>query len=388
MSPLNRRAWISASIISSGATLLARDIAGGQQLGNRTTLGTGTFTSAVFSANGKRLLTAAYDGTAQLWNVETGEQVRSYIGHTETVYTVTFSAGERRIVTASGREMDMGSISRDSSVRVWDTETGKEVNRLLGHGGYVYSAIFSPDGRHVLSSARDSTARIWDLETSRELHKFTGIGFLRPAVFSPDGLQILAIENTNAPFRARLWSVSSGVEVARLEGHVGEIESAQFSPDGSTIVTASRDSTVRIWDPQTGRELQKIAGHDGPVLSAIFNSDGNTLLTASADGKARLWNAKDGSEIRRFSHRGEVRQATLNKNGNRLLTKWKWHGTQSTFASLWDADGGKEIMQCPLPKIYGRDIAMFSPDGKQVLITLAKTTLLDAVTGDKLREFD
>jgi WD40 repeat protein len=282
----------------------------------------------------------------------------------------------------------MGRMSSDNSIRIWDTETGMELNRLFGHGSFVYSAVFSPDGKQVLSSARDSTARIWNLESSRELHQFTGVGFLQPAIFGPDARTILAIENTNAPFRARLWAVSSGLEVARLEGHEGRIETAQFSGDGSAIVTASRDSTARIWDPQTGQELQKFAGHDGPVLSATFNSDSKSILTGSADGKARLWNVTDGSEIRRFSHRGEVRQAMLKEGSRRLLTKWKWHGTQSTFASLWDADSGKEIVQWQLPNIYGRDIAILSPDATRVLVTLTKTALFDAVSGDRVREFD
>ncbi len=61
------------------------------------------------------------------------------------------------------------------------------------------------------------------------------------------------------------------------------VSSAQFSPDGKTVVTASGDKTARLWDAATGRELHVLRGHEDLVLSAQFSPDGKTVVTASWD---------------------------------------------------------------------------------------------------------
>ena len=63
---------------------------------------------------------------------------------------------------------------------------------------------------------------------------------------------------------------------------------ASFSPDGRTVVTASRDQTARLWDAASGKELQRLT-HDGWVNAASFSPDGRTVVTASTDETARLW---------------------------------------------------------------------------------------------------
>jgi dipeptidyl aminopeptidase/acylaminoacyl peptidase len=77
---------------------------------------------------------------------------------------------------------------------VWDAQTGKEITRLEGHTGHLNSAVFSPDGRRVLTASNDNTARIWDAQT--------------------------------------------GIEITRLEGHEEDVTSAVFSPDGQHVLTA------------------------------------------------------------------------------------------------------------------------------------------------------
>jgi len=76
--------------------------------------------------------------------------------------------------------------------------------------------------------------------------------------------------------------------------HEGAIVSAQFSPDGQRIVTASGDGTVRIWDERSGRAIGAPLRHEGPVVSAQFSPDGQWIVTASIDKTARVWNARSG----------------------------------------------------------------------------------------------
>ena len=73
--------------------------------------------------------------------------------------------------------------------------------------------------------------------------------------------------------------------------------SASFSPDGTSIVTASIDGTARLWDATTGQEIVALRGHNSWLRSAAFSPDGTRIVTASVDSTARLWDAITGQEI-------------------------------------------------------------------------------------------
>jgi len=71
--------------------------------------------------------------------------------------------------------------------------------------------------------------------------------------------------------------------------HNGDVVSAQFSPDGKRIVTASKDKTARVWNAQSGKALTEPLKHNGDVVSAQFSPDGKRIVTASSDKTARVW---------------------------------------------------------------------------------------------------
>ena len=123
----------------------------------------------------------------------------------------------------------------------------------LGHSEAVKSAVFSPDGRHVLTAGGDYTVRLWETETGQEVRRFDGhSGAVYSAVFSRDGKQVLTASDDKT---ARLWETATGQEVRRYEGHSRTVRSAVFSPDGRYVLTACLDSTARLWDASTGAYL-------------------------------------------------------------------------------------------------------------------------------------
>jgi WD40 repeat protein len=71
--------------------------------------------------------------------------------------------------------------------------------------------------------------------------------------------------------------------------HEDGVRSAQFSADGTKVVTASRDNTARLWDAKSGAPLGEPLRHEGEVESAQFSPDGTKVVTASRDNTARLW---------------------------------------------------------------------------------------------------
>jgi WD40 repeat protein len=112
---------------------------------------------AAFSPDGRRVVTAGQDKSADVWDAATGENNAS-LPHPGAVEDVSFSQDVRAVITSGV----------DGTARVWEAATGQPVTRPLRHGpGEVLSAAFSPDGRRLLSCGRDGTARLWDPSPDR-----------------------------------------------------------------------------------------------------------------------------------------------------------------------------------------------------------------------------
>ena len=111
-------------------------------------------------------------------------------------------------------------------------------------------------------------------------------GGVMSAEFSPDGTRVVTASSDNT---ARLWDAVTGAALAVLQGHTGSVWSAAFSPDRVRAVTASDDTTARLWDAATGDLLAVLQAHTRSVWSAAFSPDGARVVTASGDNTARLW---------------------------------------------------------------------------------------------------
>ena len=108
--------------------------------------------------------------------------------------------------------------------------------------------------------------------------------------------------------------------------------STAFSPDGTRVVTASRDKTTRLWDATSGRILATLSRHTDAVFSAVFSPDGTRIVTASKDESARLWDAASGYVLATLlGHVDWVRFATFSPDGTRVVT-----ASHDNTARVWD----------------------------------------------------
>jgi WD40 repeat protein/serine/threonine protein kinase len=301
-----------------------------------------------FSPDGRRIITASFDGTAKVWDAASGVELLRLIGHTGHVNSAAFSQDGRRIVTGSA----------DNTARIWDAATGRQLLQLTGHTRGVETAEFSPDGLRIVTAAIDKTARIWDAATGKQLRQFDGHSeALSSARFSPDGGRVLSVSDD---LTARIWEVATGREIMVFKGHTDPLESGRFSPDGARIVTTSIDQTARIWEVATGRQMTVLRGHTGLLLSAVFSPDGKRVATASFDDTARIWDAATGVEEKRLDGHGRsLMGVAFSPDGSRIAA------AMSYVFRVWDASPARELKRFESPVSVQQGV--FSPDGARVL---------------------
>ena len=187
------------------------------------------------------------------------------------------------------------SGSDDNTIKIWQLSTGEELRTLTGHSESVNSVAISPDGQILVSGSDDKTIEIWQLSTGQKLRTLTGAGSINSLAISPDG-QILASSHSVVSFMGggndntiKIWQLSTGVELRTLTVDLNWwVHSVAISPDGQTLVSGG-DDEIMIWDLSTGQELGTLTGHSDEVQSLAISPDGQTLVSGGDDGTIMIW---------------------------------------------------------------------------------------------------
>ncbi|KAH8200762.1 hypothetical protein TruAng_005079 [Truncatella angustata] len=283
--------------------------------------------SVAFSQDGSRIVSGSFDKTIRIWDTNSGKEVHKLEGHSNAVTSVAFSHDGSRIVSGSS----------DETVRIWDAKSGKQARKLEGHSNWVNSVAFSQDGSRIVSGSSDQTVRIWDTNSGKEVHKLEGhSNLVKSVAFSHDGSYIVSGSSDET---VRIWDAKSGKQVRKLEGHSNWVNSVAFSQDDSYIASGSSDETVRIWDAKSGKEARKLEGHSNWVKSVAFSQDGSRVVSGSFDKTVRIWDTKSGKEVRKLEgHSNWVTSVAFSHDGSRVVS-----GSSDETVRIWDAKSGTEL---------------------------------------------
>jgi WD40 repeat protein len=272
--------------------------------------------------------------------------------HGSNVSAVALSADGALLATGGG-DVNYRGESVDSSIRLWDVATGKQLHQLAGHGGGVSHLVLSADGKMLASAGRDSTIKLWDTGSGKLLHQLKSLQLAGAALaFSSDG-QMIASGHVDKTLR--LWDASAGKEVRTLATLPVVSSSVAFAPDGQTLASGSSDGTLRLWEVTSGKEALRINAHRHDVAAVAFSPDGQLLASGGRDGTVRLWEPSSGKEIRCFGgdESNDVAVVdrcslvTFSADGKLLVSAWN----EGTFFRQWDVATGKE-----LPRFQARGV--------------------------------
>ena len=245
-----------------------------------------------FSADGKWIVSSE-DGTLRVRDPGSGRVLRSQagpVGYTQARFS---PAGPELVILRDAT----GSILR------WNpSEPRARLLRRLPAGTELHSARFDATGNRIIYSTKNGPVVIHDLRSGDDIAlRARGDDILDVGV-SPDGKQAAGAA---AGGDVLVWDIARpNAPIRRMRGHRGDINTIAYGRDGR-IVTAGGDRTVRVWDPRTGGQIV-LRGHVDEITTAIFTPDGRRVLSAGADGTLRLWDADRGGEALAVLQSGEL----------------------------------------------------------------------------------
>jgi WD40 repeat protein len=325
----------------------------------------------VFAPDGKTLAVQGRNRRVRLWETATGKELyqrgdAEQPAESDGVFFISGFAGPETRALAFSPDGKQFASAAGSTVRLWETATGKELPLLEGHRKAPLAIALSGDGKTVVSWGTDRVLRRWESATGKSLGEFPAPQGTTLAVLSPDG-QTAAL--ANADNTIRFLETSTGKERFRIKGLPNGAATLGFSPDGKVLAVRGGESTIRLYDAANGSELRQIvlrpgnnpppngviiiggrgrrSGGSGPGL--VFSPDGKLLVAPGPNnGNARatlvIIDVSTGKELRKIASTQAVRSFAFSPDGRSLATE-----NADRTVTLWEVASAKERGQMGKP---------------------------------------
>ncbi|MCE9581265.1 MAG: WD40 repeat domain-containing protein [Planctomycetes bacterium] len=226
-----------------------------------------------------------------------------------------WSPDGKQLLTAGG----------DGTIRFWSTATWAEAKRLTTPGK-MHNMVLTPDHKRLIARTDDSEICVWDFEKGTLERKFKGLFNTVSLAISPDGNFVAA-----GGREVGIFEIATGKQIQKVAlGKDDFVERVAYLPKGTILVGAFGRGSVAYWDVKTGEAMTSHAAGKGEVTGLVLSPDGRTLITSSEDGKATFWEAGTDKKIGDIQvHKGGVVLA-LSPDGKTLAC-----GDRNTGGGGW-----------------------------------------------------
>jgi WD40 repeat protein/tRNA A-37 threonylcarbamoyl transferase component Bud32 len=329
------------------------------------------------SGDGSKVATTGReDGFIRVWDIKTGKELRAFQGPVgDPYFVIALSPDGRRV----------GWKSPDGWLIAHDVASGDELMKAREPGNWSYPA-FNGDGTLLASGTGDEIA-IWDVSSGQRKAIMHGHhGFVQKFEFSPTEPVLASWGSDNT---ARLWDVNTGRELLCLRGHRrsdrNTFPEIAFNADGTLLATGGSDATIKIWDAHAGdalpsslsggqttpdyrQDLDWLFGHQAAVMDLDFTPDGTSLVSCSRDGTVKLWNIAKKQVVRDFSGQGSNAWAVRVSPDGKLVAAGSgaWDGKERGKVVVWRRDTGKILHTFGGPTAAITQLR-FTSDGKRLV---------------------
>ncbi len=235
------------------------------------------------------------------------------------------------------------------------TEAARAMDEVNYDDARAYLATSDPARRGwewgYLGALASQDARTFDLRPDR----------ISSVAYSPDGQTIVVASRDR---RIKLLDARTGELVRSFDRHSDSVNSASFSPDGSMLVSAGQDGIAFVWDVASAEVMSKFVGHTEQVYTARFSPDGSRILSTGDDDSVRVWDASTGMPVQEFHvRRGPIWTAAWAPDGSRVVA-----GNFYGSVRVWGLESDRPLLRLEFPNEHMTGVK-FSHRGDRFLVT-------------------
>jgi WD40 repeat protein len=272
--------------------------------------------------------TGSEDTTIRLWNIDTGAEIVILTGHQKSVETIAFHPHQSGLLFSG---------DRSGQIKLWQVDPAEELISIDSQQDKVNCLAISPDGKLVISGGSDKTIKIWYFGLSDE-RSIDYLATLKAHQLAVNGIAFNPIEgevkfaSVSSDRRVMLWGMGSKIPLSILTAHTQAVKTLAFSPNGKILATAGDDGLIMIWDVDNQKLVRTISAHRWTISSLSFLANRATLISASWDGNIKFWDVNLGEEIDCLSvHEGEVFAMEICEDRRCIVT-----ASRDRTAKIWE----------------------------------------------------
>src|SRR5579883_417226 len=253
---------------------------------------TDSINAIAWSPDGTKIASASYDRTVQVWDARTAALLFAYHGHSDHVWAVAWSPDGTRIASAG----------KDGTVQIWKVGSQTPLFVYRGHHDGVSSVAWSPNRALIASGSHDRTVQVWAIGDEKAGLTYRGHSDqVNALAWSPDGTRIASgggSPGQHIDTTVHIWHPFTAEPPIIYTGHQDQVNTVSWSPDGTRIASGGGnteegypvgDKLVHIWDASTGRLIYPYNGHYSVVESLDWSPDGTRIVSGSDDHTAQVW---------------------------------------------------------------------------------------------------